>query len=228
MEEAKTILPKYAPGFTWNKKNFQRKVLGYTYCGGEPCYSLAENVSFSGEVIEEFRLSGFVIPFWRMDSEIEADEKSVEEYKLDLEIIELKRQRDERLKQKRENTFGFTDGLSPMQKARVLKILNEYRKVDGVLYIRKEFVEKRVSEGWIVQMETISYQGRKINGERKGKTETKEVLVKGDYIFDFLTKTETDYAKYLIGIGFKAGSGSVIPLKENKENGSGDYKIGDE
>jgi len=50
----------------------------------------------------------------------------------------------------RENTGGFTDGMTSMQKGRALTALNKQLRFDGIVMTRKKMIEKGVSEGMIV------------------------------------------------------------------------------
>lgn len=86
-------------------------------------------------------------------------------------------------KKEYEDIDGFAANKSKMQRGRILKILNREQKYSGKYYnSRKEFIREKVKEGYIVT---------KKDGKRIFKSPD------GSW-FEDLTKTELDYAEYLI------------------------------
>ncbi|MDD5531095.1 MAG: hypothetical protein PHX21_13840 [bacterium] len=81
-----------------------------------------------------------------------------------------------------EFTYGFTDNMQRMKKANVLKALNKKQLYNDVLRKRKDFILMKVKDGWTV------------GKDKKGKG----VLEKGLNSYSGLTKTELDYAYYLV------------------------------
>jgi len=83
-----------------------------------------------------------------------------------------------------EDVDGFADGLSPMQKEKVLQALNTVVRYKGEVVTRKAIVRAKVAEGW--SMGADKEMGR--------------VLEQADAVLGTkqLTKTGLDYAAYLI------------------------------
>lgn len=112
---------------------------------------------------------------------------------------ELKRQQEEEFKIN--NTWGYADNFSPMQKGKVLKILNKtFNYYDNEKYVgnmtRKEFIKKVLEEGYILEHKTnINYFVK--GGELKVKPNEYRLTDK-DGQFYTLTKTEYDFGNYLI------------------------------
>jgi len=113
----------------------------------------------------------------------------------------IEQEEQERLEQQYNNTYGYTDNLTPMQKGKVLKILNteENYYSNGVeigRMTRKDFIKSILDNGGKVEhKKDIKYYAR--NYELKIK-KNEYRLVLQDNTFYEITKTEYDYGLYLI------------------------------
>jgi len=101
-----------------------------------------------------------------------------------------------------EDTYlGFTDNLKPMQKVRAEKTLDNLIRHNGNIITNKEFILIKLQEGLIPGIEEdCSYYSRKLQGETKPKTDYR--LKDQDGSFYHITKTEYNYALYLLGNNF--------------------------
>ena len=90
-------------------------------------------------------------------------------------------------KQKHESFYGFTDGMTLMEKGRVVKILDRRYRYNGVVMSRAEHVKSSIESGC-----TISTR-LKANGSTMYCLDT----TRGSYYT--ITKTEYDFARYLMG-----------------------------
>lgn len=90
-------------------------------------------------------------------------------------------------KQKHESFYGFTDGMTLMEKGRVVKILDRQYRYNGVVMSRAEHVKSSIESGC-----TISTR-LKANGSTMYCLDT----TRSSYYT--ITKTEYDFARYLMG-----------------------------
>lgn len=100
-----------------------------------------------------------------------------------------------------ENVYGYLDNKTPMQKGKILKTLNvkaHYHNNGTYLghMTRKDFLYKMISEGYTTaHLKDLKYWGK----DYELKTKSNEYrLVAPDESFYEITKTEFDYANYLI------------------------------
>ncbi len=109
--------------------------------------------------------------------------------------------KEEEKRKNYENTYGYTDNMSPIQKGKILKVLNkQYNYYDNGEYIgsytRKDFIKMMLDKGYTVEYKTnLKYYSK--NGELKIKANEYR-LIDRDNLFYEITKTEYDYAKYLL------------------------------
>jgi len=97
--------------------------------------------------------------------------------------------------------LGFTDNLKPMQKVRAEKTLDNLIRHNGNVITNKEFILIKLQEGLKPRIEEdYSYYSRKLQGETKPRTDYR--LKDQDGSFYHITKTEYDYANYLLENNF--------------------------
>ena len=97
--------------------------------------------------------------------------------------------------------LGFTDNLKPMQKVRAEKTLDNLIRHNGNVITNKEFILIKLQEGLKPRIEEdYSYYSRKLQGDTKPKTDYR--LKDQDGSFYHITKTEYDYANYLLENNF--------------------------
>lgn len=103
---------------------------------------------------------------------------------------QLRKQKEKVEKERKRKEYndikGFAANKSKMHKGRILKTLNRKQMYNGELYKRKHFIEKAISEGYTVTNKTIEGENKRVLIDTEGKW------------FEDLTKTELDYAEYLI------------------------------
>ena len=98
------------------------------------------------------------------------------------------------------NTYlGFTNNLTPMQKARSEKLLDDIKRYDGTIMTNKEFIFNQVKLGSTpIIKEGVQYWSRKLNDYTKPKTEYRIKDTKEDHSFWVIEKTLYKFALYLI------------------------------
>lgn len=112
------------------------------------------------------------------------------------EEAKLKAMEDER---KRKEYKGFLDGKSKMQSGRIVSVLDKNTRVDGKTMSRREFVERKLKEGWIPNADTIENDVDEFDRKwniKSGKSKTEYMLRKGNLGYIIL-KMQYDYATYL-------------------------------
>lgn len=143
-----------------------------------------------------------------LESEIDRHMGKQDYYKEKIEsnrLFLLKQEELERIEQEKErqkqfeydNTYGFTDKLTPMQKGKILKTLNILMNYESYGCMkRKDFILKALKDGAIPEIKhNLSHWGK--NGIKK---------IEQEYTIDFkshwvtVTKIEYDYAMYLYNI----------------------------
>lgn len=118
---------------------------------------------------------------------------------------EEKRQQEEQERIKAEklakelDLYGFTDGKTQIQQAKILDILTKRINYDGIIKTRKQFIFDKVSEGATVEKKdgVISYYGSKWN-VKQSKPKTEYRLYNNDGSFWTITKTEFEFALFLM------------------------------
>ena len=132
---------------------------------------------------------------------IEKNKKAMEYHIKTEEQTELEKQKELQEQAEYENVYGYLNNKTPIQKGRILKILNvkiSYAKDGEFLgYLtRKDFLYRMINEGcFIAHKKDINYYGK--DGELRVKPNEYR-LVDSDGSFYEITKTEYDYANYLI------------------------------
>ena len=93
--------------------------------------------------------------------------------------------------------LGFTNNLKPMQKVRAEKVLDNSIRCNDNIITNKEFILIKLQEGLIPGIEEdYSYYSSKLGCDTKPKTDYR--LKDQDGSFYHITKTEYDYANYLL------------------------------
>jgi hypothetical protein len=93
--------------------------------------------------------------------------------------------------------FGFTDNLNTLQKGKAEKVLDNAVRVDGVLMTEKEFIYKKLQEGYRPTIEyNYSYYSSKTDSMTKPKDDYR--LVSPDESFYSVNKTLYNYSVYLL------------------------------
>ena len=123
------------------------------------------------------------------------------------EIRRKEREKEEKEKAEYEFCYGFVDKSTPMQKGKILKALNKKSwytdngKTIGYM-TRKEFIYNSLLQNAIPKFITgIQYYDKKSD---KFKFKNEYRLYTGENEFYTITKTEYDYARYLLGNGYVA------------------------
>jgi len=121
----------------------------------------------------------------------EENKKRQKEYDERQHILEEKKE-IERLEKEKENyCYGFTDNLKPMQKQKVADTLNKKFRYDGSAVLkRKDFILRQLKDGF-EPINKCFYNGKS------------EYRLQKDNGFYKLTKTEFDYANYLLNYGLE-------------------------
>lgn len=133
---------------------------------------------------------------------IEKNNKAIKSHKEREVMAEIERQKELTEQLEYENVYGYLDNRTPMQKGKILKILNVkthyYNNGEYIGYMtRKDFLYKMLTEEnyTITHERDLRYWGK--NYEMKVKANEYR-LFSPDESFYEITKTEYDYAKYLI------------------------------
>jgi hypothetical protein len=128
-----------------------------------------------------------------------------------IEEVKLNRQRDARQSNSSPTNeseplvdlSGFEETLDPKNKQRVINVLSKNVERDGSLITRKELIESKVQDGWVIS----EFKNKPVLED----PETNSFLDTSD-----LTKTGIDYAEYLIDKNASSEKGS-----DKVEEGSG-------
>ena len=161
------------PAITWQSVEGQRTVVQAFERNGVPYYGIATEGS----------RSMVLLPASELELERTFDEKNYAQRQASKARSAAQAELEKSLKERHQDTRGFTDGMSDMQRGKVLDNLLRPISSDGVLFTRKGLVEQRVAAGWRVQP---SKTGRRFVGPDGS------FLTERD-----LTKTALDYAAYL-------------------------------
>lgn len=132
---------------------------------------------------------------------IEKVQKSLNYNKKVLEAERQEQEKREQAEQEYNNTYGYTDNMKPMSKGKILKVLNKKENYyDNGKYIgtiaRKDFIKNILESGGNIEHKTnVRYWNKKSEVTIK---ENEYRLLCADNSFYEITKTEYDYAMYLI------------------------------
>lgn len=182
---------KYSGVKFYNSSMDIYEVLGYSdrYKG----YLLSKNGVMNG--MYDIEQASYI------DFMLSKQDKYIEDNKRWIEQQQLEKEQEEKEKFEYENVYGYLDNKTPLQKGKILKILNtktSYSK-DGMnlgYMARKDFLYKMIREGYEVEhKKDLKYWGK--DYELKVKANEYR-LVAPDKSFYEITKTEYDYANYLI------------------------------
>nr|DAX35142.1 MAG TPA: hypothetical protein [Bacteriophage sp.] len=106
--------------------------------------------------------------------------------KAELAAKEEKVRREAEEKAQHESFYGFTDGMSAMEKGRIIKVLDKLYRYEGVVMSRAEHVKSSIESGCTVSVK------EKDDGSKMYCLDT----LRGS--FYVITKTEYDFARYLL------------------------------
>jgi hypothetical protein len=126
-----------------------------------------------------------------------------DEIKNDIEKMNKMRQ-DQKEQEEKEKTeyefcYGYTDNMNHLKKGKVLKILNKEIKFNGKYIARKHVIKELINQGYKTNIIDKMIVGeRKINGERKASFKHNVPIIEKENDFYIITKTEYDFANYLI------------------------------
>lgn len=104
--------------------------------------------------------------------------------------IEEEKAKEQALKDKENFCNGFIDNLQPMQKQRTANVLNKLFRYDGVVMSRKDNVLTKLRKGRTPDLKQFYND--------KGITYMLKEPYNNTYIYEEITKTEYDYALYLL------------------------------
>ncbi len=166
-------------------------------------YRVRETDLLTGKVTE----NGLLLPEY-IKNDLENQAKIIESHKKAIEYDKKRKENEKAERQKElekqkeyENVYGYLDNKAPLQKGKILKILNVksyYRSQGEVLgyWTRKDFVYNMINKGCTLEhKKDIKYYGK----DYELKTKANEYrLVLPDETFYEITKTEFDYGSYLI------------------------------
>ena len=159
-------------GTEWDSREGKKKITGEITIKGKKYYTISIDGKSSNALILDSELQ----------DEIKFDKVSFEEKQAnEIERAEAESKKKEEA-DKDNDIKGFGDNLSPMQKAKVVSVLNVLESYNGVVKKRKNAIEDFVKEG------------RFVSTLKSGK----KVLMSKDGSFLELSKTQIDYAEYLI------------------------------
>ncbi len=127
-------------------------------------------------------------PIDNMEPQIAADESwaKVEDDRLIAVKAAADKAEADKIAYDNDNVGGFVDGLTAMQKARILTALNKQMRFDGIVMTRRKMVEDAISEGRTV--EKHPKWGRILNDVTGGGFLEEKTI----------TKIAMDYAEFLI------------------------------
>lgn len=118
----------------------------------------------------------------------------------------IEQQRQEQIKEEQqkieyENVYGYLDNKTALQKGKILKTLNKktnYYSNNEFIgnWTRKEFLYNMIDKGYELEHKTnISYWNKQLEEKIKAN---EYILIASDNSYYEITKTEYDYAIYLI------------------------------
>jgi len=183
----KVDMPKVDVGFEWETKTGKRKIVG------KKKISAAEIETQDGikkiPASESYEVqnpnSKFLelIDTTEIEAEIARDTKNLESQKKRDASFAEQEEKQKAIDKEYRDIDGFLDDLPEFRRATVLKTLNKHQNYDRKLYRRKDFIRERVNKGYVV----------------KGNGKSRTFVSPDNAFYDNLTKTELDYAEYLMG-----------------------------
>lgn len=193
----KSVIGKVLLYWSWGEV----QVSDIQMCRGEECCfvnrNYPENPNGCYEIWNEAELKRVI------------DSQDKQRFNNEQRIIRLAKEKAEEERQAeaqraKEDLYGFGDNLLPMQKKRVLNCLMKQYRYDGVVMTRKEFVVTRINRGYYLDIKTFDNQGRRA----KNEFVTVNMLCHPtNNTFSEITKTEYDFATYLIANKVAAQAG---------------------
>ena len=126
-------------------------------------------------------------------------ERSLEWNKEQEQKRELEKLKEREEQEKYNFCYGYCDNKKPLQAGKILKALNKSVRIDGKYTTRKDFIYSKVKEGYNVEIiDQLLTNERKINLERVATYKYNVPVLRDDNGYYIITKTEYDYALYLI------------------------------
>lgn len=113
-------------------------------------------------------------------------------------------EQEKELKEKQESDFcyGYTDTMKDMQKGKVMKVLNKRIVRNNHWVSRKRAIEEIIRENKTIELKKVNltnrYSSKKVELTYKELKDKTEHRIYFDDCFIEITKTEFDYAEYLI------------------------------
>lgn len=113
-------------------------------------------------------------------------------------------EQEKELKEKQENDFcyGYTDNMKDMQRGKVLKALNKRIVRNNNWISRKRAIEEIIRDNKTIELKKVTltnrYSSKKVNLTYKELKDKTEHRIYFNDCFMEITKTEFDYATYLI------------------------------
>lgn len=183
-------------------------------------YKLDEEIRVTGLYIH--RIEDFTNEIINNQDKIRKDNIRAKEIEAKvLKQEEEQRKQEERERYKENFCNGFTDCFKPILKGRIIKILNKQYRYDGVVRSRKDNVVAYLRDNYLPEEKTVKYTVKEYKNfyERDiDKTKDIYVLINNEGIYLEITKTEYDYANYILNeLGLEnAKLSSEIDIKEEK------------
>ena len=127
---------------------------------------------------------------YKAKEEKRAEEKRQQEEQERIKSEKLAKERD---------LYGFTDGKTQIQQAKILDVLMKRNDYHGVIKTRKQFIVDEIANGAKPERKdgVISYYGSKWN-RKESKPKTEYRLYTNDNSFWNITKIEFDFALFLM------------------------------
>jgi hypothetical protein len=167
---AAAVTASYNVGFSWESVDGNREIIAIQ----------------DGRAVVQTgaqRIGQQIIPIDELEKEIAFDTKQLASRRRSQDAAEKERAREEAERQRRENTYGFTDNMSPPRRAKALQaLLRTVKFSDGIMPIKQK-IERLHRAGWTTR-EHPKFQRI---AEHRGT-----LLTQRD-----LTKTGLDYLDYL-------------------------------
>ena len=112
-------------------------------------------------------------------------------------------EKEEKEKEYQEYNFlyGYCKDMYPMQKAKILKVLNKTLKYDNKTMTRKEFIYQLINDNYTVKIiDKMLSSSKKVAGERINKYQYNVPIIQkeDDNTFYIITKTEYKLSLYLL------------------------------
>jgi len=184
-------------GFSWsNAHGAKFKIVDIKDVKGEKMYGFTRTDRESKTYYQNEKDISFGISMDRRSFKLEKESKEREAARKLIEEKDNQKKADEYNKLI-SGLDGFEKQFKPMQKPRVLEVLNKISKFDGKLMKNKDYIRDKVKSGWVVENRKWYVEGRKVNGERKGTYHSGRTLSNGNEFNTSLTKIELDFAEYL-------------------------------